>query len=105
MNNSVVGTSKFLHFWNPICFPIWDRRVARCFCISAFSAVNSPERYLDFLQDMNDALDAEVNLPSEYVAFLNEDRMTQVSDMRSLEFALFLAGAREVGGAAPARHV
>lgn len=29
INNSVVGTSKFLHFSRPDVFPIWDRRVAR----------------------------------------------------------------------------
>ncbi|MBY0582233.1 MAG: hypothetical protein K2P68_04850 [Sphingomonas sp.] len=29
VNESVVGTSKFLHFWNPQEFPIWDSRVRR----------------------------------------------------------------------------
>ncbi len=29
VNDSVVGTSKFLHFLNPSAIPIWDSRVAR----------------------------------------------------------------------------
>jgi len=31
INNSWVGTSKFLHFLNPDIFPIWDSRVAVSF--------------------------------------------------------------------------
>lgn len=27
VNNSYIGTSKFLHFWNPQQFAIWDRRI------------------------------------------------------------------------------
>ncbi len=30
-NNSLVGASKFLHFINPSCFPIWDSNIARFF--------------------------------------------------------------------------
>ncbi len=29
VNNSFVGTSKFLHFWKPSQFAIWDSHVAR----------------------------------------------------------------------------
>jgi hypothetical protein len=29
VNQSIVGTSKFLHFWNPNEFAIWDSRVRR----------------------------------------------------------------------------
>ena len=29
INGSHVGTSKFLHFWKPDCFAIWDINVAR----------------------------------------------------------------------------
>jgi hypothetical protein len=52
MNNSVVGSSKFMHFIQPTYYPIWDSRVYR----ALFSQqphpyrVEDPSLYFDYLE-------------------------------------------------------
>lgn len=47
VNNSLVGTSKFLHFWRPQTFAIWDSHVCRALtgATNAVSDTSTVERY------------------------------------------------------------
>ena len=48
LNNSVVGTSKLLHFLMPDLFPIWDSRIAKLFGFNGRH--NSPTAYLSYFE-------------------------------------------------------
>ncbi len=50
LNNSYVGTSKFLHFWNPNRFAVWDSRIHGVFYEKG-SAENL-QRITDYQDDM-----------------------------------------------------
>ncbi len=50
MNNSMVGTSKLLHFIHPNIYAIWDSRVFRYMTGKKSSySINKPGAYLDYL--------------------------------------------------------
>lgn len=95
VNGSAVGTSKFLHFLNPVCFPIWDSRVARCLGMTNTETVRRPRTYARYLRLANAALDRRPVFGPAYLEFLNEDAIEPASDMRKLEYVLFLAGERK----------
>jgi hypothetical protein len=50
LNGSVVGTSKFLHFWRPNEFAIWDKNIRISLKVSPHS--KSLTSYCDYLHDM-----------------------------------------------------
>lgn len=94
VNGSAVGTSKFLHFMNPLCFPIWDSRVARSIGIENDPTIRRAGRYEPYLRWANTALDASPAFSQGYLAFLTECGSHPATDMRKLEFALFTDGER-----------
>ena len=50
-NNSLVGTSKILHFINPIIAPIWDSKV--CFYLTGkgnYNDLTKPDLYLEYVK-------------------------------------------------------
>lgn len=50
INNSMVGTSKLLHFVNPHLYPIWDSRISRFITGKAYHYfVNDVASYLAYL--------------------------------------------------------
>jgi hypothetical protein len=53
INNSLVGTSKLLHFLNPSICAIWDRRVYRYIGPAAkYPPVENIQNYLDYHQNL-----------------------------------------------------
>ncbi len=46
LNNSYVGTSKFLHFWSPTTFAIWDSRI--CKTLHGHGRANHLALYADY---------------------------------------------------------
>ncbi len=50
VNNSWIGTSKFLHFLKPTMFPIWDSRVATARGYDYRNKYNTLEAYAAFLE-------------------------------------------------------
>lgn len=50
INGSFVGTSKFLHFWRPGRFAIWDRRVATA--LKFIGVVNSRKKFDSYQHDI-----------------------------------------------------
>jgi len=91
INNSLVGTSKLLHFVRPDVFPIWDSNVygfvfeekpsdSRVRNIAKFrayvrrvNAIRSEERFGDFYASVNLKVGYEVSEPRavELIMFLN----------------------------------
>ncbi|MGA9796267.1 MAG: hypothetical protein WBQ17_12115 [Rhizomicrobium sp.] len=85
VNNSVVGTSKFLHFSNPNVFPIWDSRIARCVGLRHQYQLNDVGNYLSYGRAMSEALRAGFQIPQRFSGFMGD-----VSPVRKLEMLLFL---------------
>lgn len=88
-NNSLVGTSKLLHFINPKQYAIWDSRVFR------FLNNEEPHKYklekpktyleyLDFIENLKNenAFDTFYNLMKRKVGY-------EISEYRALELAFF----------------
>lgn len=88
-NNSLVGTSKLLHFINPIQYAIWDSRVFR------FLNNEEPHKYklekpktyleyLDFIENLKNENSFETfyNLMKRKVGY-------EISEYRALELAFF----------------
>ena len=51
INNSLVGTSKILHFINPLLIPIWDSRVYKYLTgrISREATIGNPNHLLEYV--------------------------------------------------------
>lgn len=82
-NNSVIGTSKLLHFLEPERFAIWDSRIAAALgaSISYASVESQIDQYLTYLDWIN------ANI-SQVPPFTGCDW----SSLRRLEFLLFMHG-------------
>lgn len=92
-NNSIVGTSKLLHFICPSNYLIWDSRVANYFGIKVYKKVNSVEfylRYLDFCHKLDKNMVNEVHLNVIEKAPCMKDATT----LRALEFVFFNKGIK-----------
>lgn len=92
INNSVVGTSKFLHFSAPEIFPIWDSVVARAFGLSHPHQYARPEHYIAYFEAVHTwLLDSDCVLPENFsVALKPMDE--GLGAVRKLELALFWEG-------------
>jgi len=53
VNNSIVGTSKLLHFLAPEVYPVWDSRINRFLNGEPRPATNFVPRYRDYLADFD----------------------------------------------------
>jgi hypothetical protein len=69
LNRSVVGTSKFLHFWAPNYFAIWDSRI--CTVLYGHPVANN------------------VALYREYSSNIRQYAKSKTKTLREVEFALF----------------
>jgi hypothetical protein len=87
INNSVVGTSKFLHFLNPGIFPIWDSRIARCIGLRHKYELENTNNYRSYAQSISDAIEEGFEVPKPFLGFIGK-----VSPVRRLEMLLFLYG-------------
>ena len=96
INNSVVGTSKFLHFSFPNHYPIWDSRVelATRFDINdpmkklsrSNHRTKSIENYILYLNVIHDII-------KNHKPFLEKCfKKSTLSDIRKIEYALFVIG-------------
>jgi hypothetical protein len=89
-NNSLVGTSKLLHFINPDKYAIWDSRVFR-FMNNGEEPhkykLEKPEVYLNYL-NIIDSFKKEENFNSFYI-LMKEKVGFQITENRALELAFF----------------
>jgi hypothetical protein len=98
LNNSVVGTSKLLHFLLPDLFPIWDSRIARLFNFKNASH-NRPLAYLSYFELLHHWRYSGGILPQELLDRMQVQvpRNDPLSDLRLIEYALFLASISNFG--------
>lgn len=94
LNNSIVGTSKLLHFISPANYAIWDSRVYRFVTGKDkvdHGKVNSVSLYAAYLERIRELVKEEqfetmVHRP------LCEQLKQEISPLRALELVLFLGG-------------
>jgi hypothetical protein len=98
LNNSVVGTSKLLHFFRPDLFPIWDSRIAKLFGY-ANGRHNHSAVYLAYLELLHGWCTKCEPIPQPLYRILQmgapED--DPVSQLRLTEYRLFLVSAMQYG--------
>lgn len=93
-NNSVVGTSKLLHFIYPEKYPIWDSNVFRYFYdgLALDYKVNKVRHYLKYFDFCNDLItNNEEEITKIQKDFINKFGV-EVSKMRALELIFFQVG-------------
>jgi hypothetical protein len=90
INNSLVGTSKLLHFVAPENFAIWDSRIYRFLFERTphVYRVRSVELYREYLETL-----AQLRSDSRFPSFhrsVNEKLDYPVSTLRAIELIMFL---------------
>lgn len=88
-NNSLVGTSKLLHFINPNHYAIWDSRVFRFLNNEEPHKykLEKPELYLKYLKLIED-LKTEKTF-EDFYNLMNEKVGYKITEHRALELAFF----------------
>jgi hypothetical protein len=94
-NNSLVGSSKLLHFINPEQFAIWDSRVYRCiFNHEPHSyRVENNQTYIDYLS----FCDHLINTPemTKLQKIIEGKVGYQMTKMRAIELLFFYNGTKQ----------
>lgn len=94
INNSLVGTSKLLHFLCPDRFPIWDSRVARYFLgREPYQLVNSFKHYKCYVNFCREVI--QEPRYEEIHRGIQQQLSNDIGFMRSVEYVMFLLGKRK----------
>lgn len=98
LNNSVVGTSKLLHFVRPELFPIWDSRIAKLFGFTN-DRHNTPAAYLGYFELLHAWHSRRNAFPKMLHRILTtgSPEGDPISEMRLTEYCLFLASVLQHG--------
>lgn len=90
INNSLVGTSKLLHFINPHAFPIWDSGVYHYITKERpFTyRVENPHHYLEYKSNCT-ALSEDSRFPPIHSS-INSKLGYSVSSFRAIELIMFM---------------
>lgn len=89
INNSWVGTSKFMHFLNSESFPIWDSKVAMNFGLSSHQQLNRKFSYLKYFDFVHEELAKDHRWIDSIAAVIEEKHHYTPSNVRCLEVMLF----------------
>jgi len=94
-NNSLVGTTKLLHFINPKVFAIWDSRVYRYLTKNEPYSyrIGNSETYLSFLYFINDL--TQLKQYDEIHKSICAKLGYQITKLRSAELIMYLNGGKE----------
>lgn len=88
MNNSLVGSSKLLHFISPEIYPILDSRVMEfLFGGSSYERITQPQFYLDYVEYMRNL--AKHPVVTNITKKLNLELESNLSSLRALEFSMY----------------
>lgn len=99
VNNSIVGTSKLLHFLAPDIYPVWDSRINRFLNGEPRPKTNSVPRYRDYLANF-DRLRVDVDFEPLRVSI--EGKLGYpVSAARAVELIMYMSDALQLSYAAP----
>lgn len=93
-NNSIVGTSKLLHFIYPEKYPIWDSNVFKYFYdgLALEYRVNKVKYYMEYLDFCNDLIAKNEKELVEIQKYFTNKFGVEVSKMRVLELIFFQVG-------------
>ena len=88
INNSLVGTSKLLHFINPSLYAIWDSRIFRYITKKKSSyGIDKPKAYLEYLTGLNNVAN---NIEYNNLHFKIESNFNyEITPMRAIEIVMF----------------
>jgi len=89
VNNSWVGSSKFLHFLNPQVFPIWDSHIARAFGLARRNQYESSAQYISYMGAMHELLPVGAESISQTTSRIKIQFGYEISPLRALEFLIF----------------
>ncbi len=94
-NNSLVGTTKLLHFINPSVFAIWDSRVYRYLTgLEAYHhRINSYEDYLIYLNFLKE-ITSNPQYDSLHVSICKKTN-TEMTKFRSAELIMYVNGKKQ----------
>lgn len=99
INNSIVGTSKVLHFLAPETYPVWDSRINRFLNGEPRPETNSMTRYRDYLADF-DRL--RVDTDFEVLRLSVQDKLGySVSAARVFELIMYMSDALKLSFVPP----
>lgn len=88
INNSLVGSSKLLHFINPEIYPIWDSKIFKYWSGNKTTyGIQKPENYLEFTNQVKETIQHK-----EFAKIhnkINELLKYDVSSVRALELLIF----------------
>jgi hypothetical protein len=88
VNNSMVGTSKLLHFINPELYAIWDSRIFRYLTGKKSSyGIDKPKAYLKYLEGMKEIANHK-DYRSLHFA-IERNFKYEISPMRAIEILMF----------------
>ncbi len=99
VNNSIVGTSKLLHFLAPEVYPIWDSRINRFLNGDSRPETNSVPRYRDYLADF-DRLRVDADF-EPLRASLEGKLGYPVSAARAFELIMYMSDALKLSHVPP----
>ena len=86
INNSMVGTSKILHFINPNVYPMWDSNIAK---IVKSEKDKSEKEVLNYLNYQNACLKLSDDDCNECIKNFNSEKFNGLSKLRKIDMALF----------------
>jgi hypothetical protein len=92
INNSLVGTSKLLHFINPSLIPIWDSRVFK-YLIGKQpyqNLIGNPQHFLDYVKFCNEVMKEDNFI--QLKKYLEIKIGYEMSPMRIVEIVMYLNG-------------
>lgn len=88
VNNSLVGTSKLLHFINPEIYPIWDSKIFKYWSGNKTTyGIHKPENYLEFTDQVREII--QLKGFAKIHNRINELLKYEVSSVRALELLIF----------------
>ena len=92
INNSLVGTSKLLHFISPSLIPIWDSRVYKYLLGRNHSqnSISNPVQFLDYIKFCDNVIQ-EIKFP-ELKNYMEMQVGYEMSPMRIVEIVMYLNG-------------
>jgi len=99
VNNSIVGTSKLLHFLAPEVYPVWDSRINRFLNGEPRPATNSVPRYRDYLADF-DRLRVDAGFET-LRASIEAKLGYSVGAARAFELIMYMSDALQLRHVAP----
>lgn len=99
INNSVVGTSKLLHFSLPNVFPIWDSKIAETLFGHKWQSHNKVSAYREYFDAMHVYCDANPALSANNIQLLRRSapHNDPLTNIRLVEYALYLEASIRAG--------